>query len=262
MIQKKSLGQHFLTDKNIARKIVRESGVTIQDEVWEIGPGKGILTECLLEKCKTLTIFEIDRQWIEYLERHFDNSNLNIIHADILAVDLSDYYHGEQIKIVANLPYQITSPLLFKIIDFRKFFLSITVMIQDEVADRLCAVPGNKDYGKLSVKAQLFFNVTKCFTVPAYVFYPPPKVTSAVVQLSPRKESYHIKDQELLWNVIDTVFAHRRKMLRKSLKNMLDDNELEAMKITTNIELTRRPESLSIEEFIALSHQIKEIKGL
>lgn len=261
MIQKKSLGQHFLTDKNIARKIVREAGVTMKDDVWEIGPGKGILTDCLCEKCRTLTVFEIDKQWVDYIKVHFQEPKLTIVHADILDIDFNEFAHKRKIKIVANLPYQITSPLLFKIIDLREIFSSITIMIQDEVADRLCAVPGNKDYGRLTVKAQLFFDVVKLFTVPAHVFFPPPKITSAVVQLEPRKEVYEINDLDLLWEIIDTTFIHRRKMVRKTLKRIINDSELDKLKKKFDVDLTRRPESFSIEEFLELAHQINMIKG-
>lgn len=261
MIQKKSLGQHFLTDKNIARKIVREAGITSCDEVWEIGSGRGILTKCLLEKCRTLTVFEIDAQWVDYLKGHFDDPKLIIVHADILDVDFYNYSREEPLKIVANLPYQITSPLLFRILDFRELISTITIMIQDEVADRLCASPGNKDYGRLSVKVQLFFNVTKLFTVPAHVFSPPPKVISAVVKLLPRRKAYRINDEKTLWNLIDTVFTYRRKMLRKSLSNILDDQELETLKQSFTLDLQRRPETLSIQEFVELANQINNIRG-
>ncbi len=261
MIQKKSLGQHFLIDKNIAYKIVREARITTQDNVWEIGPGKGILTECLLEKCMALTVFEIDQQWVDYLEDHFDDQKLIIVKADILNVPFADHSQSEPTKIVANLPYQITSPLLFKIIDNYELFSSITIMIQDEVADRLRANPGNKEYGKLSVKAQLFFNITKLFTVPSHLFFPPPKVNSAVVQLIPRKETIPLKDKKNLWRVIDVTFNHRRKMLRKSLKDILNEDQIAKLKQLSLIDLERRPESLSIEEFIEFSHQIEEIKG-
>ena len=182
------------------------------------------------------------------------------MNADVLKVDFSEYFEDEKVKIVANLPYQITSPVLFKLLQNRSFFKSITVMIQKEVADRLCAGSGNKDYGKLSVKLQLYFNIKRKFIVPPHVFSPQPKVHSAVVQLVPKKDIPDILDQKQLWTLIDTAFNHRRKMMRVSLKPILSKKALENLSEVSSIKLTRRPEELSIPEFVALSNIMTNLK--
>lgn len=257
--KKKSLGQHFLADENIARKIVRTADVHKDDTVWEIGPGSGVLTKILLGECKDLIAFEIDNQWFEYLKDQYKDTPLAPINTDILRIDFKDYYQDEKVKIVANLPYQITSPVLFKILENREFFKSITVMIQDEVADRLCAPSGNKEYGKLSIKLQLYFMIKKMFVVPAHVFRPPPKVRSAVVQLLPRKDVPRIIDHEDLWKLIDVVFNQRRKMLRASLRPYLPEITYQKLSKST-FDLTLRPEDLSVLEFVELSNYIKTLE--
>lgn len=260
IVKKKSLGQHFLIDDNIARKIVRTADVQKSDIIWEIGPGSGVLTNILIEKCKQLIAFEIDNEWFRYLQVLFKQTNITLINVDILKVDFNKYFEGEKAKIVANLPYQITSPLLFKILENRDLFSSITVMIQDEVADRICAQSGNKEYGKLSIKLQLYFRIKKEFIVPPHVFRPQPKVRSAVVQLIPKQDVPEILSHKQLWDLIDEVFNHRRKMLRVSLKSFLAKNEYEQLFDTSALDFTRRPEDLSIREFVDLSNAIETIK--
>ena len=260
ILKKKSLGQHFLIDDNIARKIVKIADVNKDDVVWEIGPGSGVLTKILVEKCKRLLAFEIDNEWFGHLQSQYKQTNLTLINADILQVDFAEYFDGEKVKIVANLPYQITSPLLFKILENRYLFSSITVMIQNEVADRLCAPSGNKEYGKLSIKLQLYYTIKKIFLVPPHVSRPRPKVNSAVVQLFPRDDTPEILNHKQLWALIDEVFNHRRKMLRVSLKPFLAKNEYEQLFDTSALDFTRRPEDLSIREFVDLSNAIETIK--
>jgi len=259
ILKKKSLGQNFLIDENIARKIVRTADVQKSDIVWEIGPGSGVLTKILIDKCKQLYAFEIDNEWYGFLQSQYENTSLILVNADILVVDFKDFFQSEKVKIVANLPYQITSPVLFKILESRDLFSSITVMIQDEVADRLCASSGNKEYGKLSIKLQLYFTIQKKFIVPPHVFRPQPKVRSAVVQLLPRRDVPNIIDQVQLWSLIDAVFNHRRKMLRVSLKLFLSDTEYQMLS-ESSIDLTRRPEELSIQEFVELSNTLETMK--
>ena len=257
--KKKSLGQHFLADENIARKIVRVAGVHKDDIVWEIGPGSGMLTRLLLETCKDLIAFEIDNEWFVYLQSQYKDTNLSLINNDILLINFKDYYHNERVKIVANLPYQITSPVLFKILENRNLFSSITVMIQNEVADRICAPSGNKEYGKLSIKLQLYFTIKKMFVVSAHVFLPPPKVNSAIVQLIPRNDVPYIIDHENLWELIDMVFNQRRKMLRASLRSYLPEMTYQKLS-QSKFDLTQRPEELSISEFVELSNYIQTIE--
>ncbi|MEA3475866.1 MAG: 16S rRNA (adenine(1518)-N(6)/adenine(1519)-N(6))-dimethyltransferase RsmA [Candidatus Cloacimonadota bacterium] len=255
---KKSLGQHFLIDKNIAEKIVRLAKISKNDIVWEIGPGQGILTEKLLKKCNKLIAFEIDKKWYKFLKYKLSEPNFELINMDILDVDFSKYVDNERIKIVANLPYQITSPIIFKFIDNRELFSSITIMIQYEVADRIIARPSCKDYGRLSIKSQFYFKISKLFRVPPHLFKPKPKVVSAVIQMVPKKKLQKIDNEKLLWKIVDVTFQHRRKMLRASLKYFLSDKVLKILIEKQGLCLTKRPEELSIEEFINLSNLVEK----
>lgn len=250
---KKSLGQHFLIDKNIAEKIIRLAEISENDIVWEIGPGKGILTEKLLKKCNKLIAFEIDKKWYEFLKYKLSEPNFELINIDILDVDFSKYADNERVKIVANLPYHITSPIIFKFIDNRKLFSSITIMIQDEVADRIVARPGCKDYSRLSIKVQFYFNTKKLFKIPPYLFRPKPRVTSAVIQLIPKKQIPNVSDESLLWQIIDHTFQHRRKMLRSSLRTYLNKTDYQILMQNKDFDFSRRPEELGREEFISLT---------
>ncbi|HHE38050.1 MAG TPA: ribosomal RNA small subunit methyltransferase A, partial [Candidatus Cloacimonetes bacterium] len=195
---KKSLGQHFLTDKNIVRKIVNVADIQAEDFVWEVGPGKGILTEELLQTGCDLTAFEIDEKLYPILEDKFSNK-LNLIKKDILKADWEDFFPNEKIKIVANLPYQITSPFLFKVVSFAEKFSQIVIMIQKEVAQRINAKIGIKDYGILTLKMQFYFDVSYEFTVKPHLFYPKPKVDSAVIKLIPTKDKPKIDDEKFFW---------------------------------------------------------------
>ncbi|MCK4338782.1 MAG: ribosomal RNA small subunit methyltransferase A [Candidatus Cloacimonetes bacterium] len=263
MNYKKSLGQHFLVDKNIAKKIIKYAQISENDIVWEIGPGSGILTEQILKNCNKLIAFEIDKQWFDFLKDKLSNPRLRLINQDILDVDFTKYTKNEKVKVVANLPYQITSPIIFKLIESRELFSSITIMIQDEVADRIIAKPGCKDYSRLSIKTQFYFEVKKLFKIPSHLFKPKPKVTSAVIQLIPKDEITKIKNEELLWKIIDYTFQHRRKMLRSSLRNYLDKNDYQILMKNTSksqIDFSRRPEELSIQEFINLTDLISHRK--
>ena len=255
MLYKKSLGQHFLIDKNVAEKIVRLANISEEDTVWEIGSGSGILTEKLLEKCKKLFAFEIDKKWVDYLKDKFPDSSLHIINKDILGIDFSEFSKEEKIKIVANLPYQITSPIIFKIIENRELFSSITIMIQDEVAERIIAKPNCKNFGRLSVKVQLYFDVKKLFKVPPHLFKPRPKVTSAVVQFVSKKKIPNISDENLFNQIVDYTFQYRRKMLRSSLRKFLNKKIYQNI-IKSGFDFSKRPENLSINEFIFLTDLI------
>ncbi|MBC8526024.1 MAG: ribosomal RNA small subunit methyltransferase A [Candidatus Cloacimonetes bacterium] len=262
MLYKKSLGQHFLIDKNISEKIVRLADISEEDIVWEIGSGKGILTEKLLKKCGKLYAFEIDKKWIDYLKENLSNPKLRLINQDILKIDFAKFVtqlrnYSNSIKIVANLPYQITSPIIFKIIESRQFFSSITIMIQNEVAERIIAKPRCKDYGKLSIKVQFYFEVKKLFKVPPYLFRPKPKVTSAVIQLIPKRQIPNVSDESLLWKIVDHTFQHRRKMLRTSLRIYLNKIDYQILMQNKDFDFSRRPEELGIEEFIFLTDIIK-----
>ena len=254
---KKSLGQHFLVDKNIVRKIVKIANIKPDDCVWEIGPGKGNLTEELLNRNCNLTAFEIDDKLYPILEDKFSNK-LNLIKEDVLKADWKKLFPNEKVKIVANLPYQITSPFLFKVVKFSKHFSKIVIMIQKEVAQRIKAKVGSKDYGILTFKMQFYFDVSYEFTVKSHLFYPKPKVDSAVISLIPRKEKPAIEDDKFFWRIVETSFRNRRKMLRNNLKEILNTEQIE--ELSDDFDLSKRGETFTESEFIKLYEEIERIK--
>jgi len=255
---KKSLGQHFLKDKNIIRKIVDAADINEGEAVWEVGPGKGSLTEELLyKKCK-LTCFEIDKTLYDHLETKF-KGQFSLVKADVLKIDWQTLFPEEKIKIVANLPYQITSPFLFKVAGFAHHFSRVVIMIQKEVAERINAKLGTKDYGILTLKMNYYFKVRYEFTVKRHLFYPVPRVDSAVISLEPRKDKPQVDNLDLFWKLVETSFRNRRKMLRKNLLNMLSKEKLEKNKHSCPIELTRRGETLTESEFVELYNWVTSI---
>ncbi|MCF7858115.1 MAG: 16S rRNA (adenine(1518)-N(6)/adenine(1519)-N(6))-dimethyltransferase RsmA [Candidatus Cloacimonetes bacterium] len=257
---KKKLGQHFLQDKNIASKIVDLAELTENEEVWEIGPGKGILTESLVLQKGRLTCFEIDNDLSSKLIGKFGTS-IDLINQDILKIDWAKYLRDKQVKLVANLPYQITSPFLFKVTEFSGSFSRIVIMIQKEVADRITAQPGTKDYGKLTLKMQFNFRIKYGFTVKPHLFYPVPKVDSAVVILTPRPDKPHLEDEALFWKVVGFAFQNRRKMLRRNLRMLLCKEKLQELGSISRIELTRRGETLTEKDFIELYEDILSLRN-
>jgi 16S rRNA (adenine1518-N6/adenine1519-N6)-dimethyltransferase len=249
---KKSLGQHFLTDNNIARKIV--NGLTWQkyDRILEIGPGMGILTEILLAlPDKEMRFVEIDSSSVEYLNRRFPEITEKIVYADILRTPLTDFYH-EPFAIIGNFPYNISSQLFFKILQNRNLVVETVCMIQKEVAVRIASPPGSRDYGILSVLLQAFYTIEYLFSVPPHVFTPPPKVNSAVIRLK-RNETQNLPcKEELFTKVVKTAFNQRRKTLRNSLRNLITPME------TSDDLWQKRPEQLGVEGFITLTRMIEK----
>lgn len=254
---KKSLGQHFLHDKNIAAKIVRLAQVGPEDNVLEIGPGKGILSKALLEKSNKVIAYEIDKDFSHLLAQAISSPNFEIINQDFLQSDLAGLQPDSPWKVVANIPYKITSPLLFRLVENRELFSTITLMLQKEVADRLSAQPGNKVYGRITVKVNIHYEVKKLFKVAPTVFYPQPRVSSAVVKLMPKRQIPQIKQPQLLHKIIDKSFQHRRKMLRTSLKFLFSQPEIKRIS-SIDFDLRKRPEKLSAPEFIHLSNLISK----
>jgi 16S rRNA (adenine1518-N6/adenine1519-N6)-dimethyltransferase len=248
---KKALGQHFLTDHSIVRRIVSEAGITEGTHVLEVGPGHGILTKALLDVGAIVTAVEIDRDLIEPLQKRFGDS-IRLIKKDILRLNWDDLDMPEGSAIVANLPFQITSPFIFKAIAYRHLFPNVTVMIQKEVAERIISGPGTKAYGILSLKAQYYYNTSYLFTVPPYVFSPAPKVESAVIKLEPRLDAPVLDNPQQFWNLVEISFRNRRKMLRVNLKSILPKEKVDILTETGPIELTRRGETLNEEEFLLL----------
>lgn len=252
---KKSLGQHFLKDKNIVRKMVELAELKEDEIVWEIGPGKGILTKELLKKNCEVNCFEIDQRLFPILKKKFSDQ-IKLFSEDILKIDWKKYFPSQKIKIVANLPYQITTPFLFKVVKNISHFQRVVVMIQKEVAERINAKPRTKDYGILSLKMQFYFNVKYGFTVKSHLFFPPPKVDSAVMILSPKKNLPEISDKDLFWQIVKISFRNRRKMLRRNFRYLFSKQEIVNIEAASGISLTARAEELTEIDFVRLYHSL------
>ncbi len=250
---KKRFGQHFLRDLSVIDKIVESTDLSASDKVWEIGGGEGVLTEALLKFGVDLTVFEIDYDLQKFLEEKFADK-INLVKSDVLKLNWDEIL-SEKVKVVANLPYNITSPFLFKVIKNIDWFSSLTVMIQKEVAQRIVATPGNKKYGRLSLKMQFYFEVKKLFDVSSGSFYPPPKVDSSVIMAVPRENRPEVEDLDLYMRVIDLAFSNRRKMLRVNLKPLLSKEQIQKI----DFDLTLRGEKLSEDDFIELARQVKSV---
>ncbi|HNU76916.1 MAG: 16S rRNA (adenine(1518)-N(6)/adenine(1519)-N(6))-dimethyltransferase RsmA [Prolixibacteraceae bacterium] len=217
---KKSLGQHFLKDQNIARKIVGSLQADGCTGVLEIGPGTGVLTRFLLEKPGiTLRVIEIDREASRYLRDHFPLPDPDLVEGDFLAISLKDLFPGP-FAVIGNFPYNISSQIFFKILEYRNQIPEVVGMVQKEVAERISSPPGNKTYGILSVLLQAYYRIDYLFTVGEQVFSPPPKVKSAVIRLVRNERKRLACDEELFFRVVKTAFNQRRKMLSNALGSL------------------------------------------
>lgn len=247
---KKHLGQHFLTDPGIAERIVN-SLETASRPVLEIGPGKGILTKILIEKdFPELQVIEIDIEAVEYLKITFPELTDRIIHADFLKFAI-DQTFSENISIIGNFPYNISSQILFKVLEFRSQVNEVVGMFQKEVAERVISPPGSKKYGILSVLVQAFYETELLFTVHEGSFYPPPKVKSAVIRLRRNNVGQLDCSEKLFFEVVKTAFNQRRKTLRNALRRFqLDD-------VAPPHLIGQRAEQLSVEEFVDLTKSIE-----
>lgn len=254
----KRLGQNFLIDPNIVRKILAAAGLGSRDSVLEIGPGRGILTESLCHASGHVTAVEIDpRLHARLLERHAALPNLTLVLGDAMTYPLQNLPIGT--VVVANLPYYISTPLLFRLLDHRDRFPQLVLMLQDEVADRLIAKPGSRDYGVLSVLAQYVADTAKAFKVSANCFRPRPDVGSAVVVLRIKKErELSPEDEPALTQLVKAAFAHRRKMLVNSLRDEGYDPQ-SVLEVLRTLELapTIRAETLPVSQFIELSRRVR-----
>ena len=250
---KKHLGQHFLTDELIAQQIADSLTEKGYKNVLEIGPGMGVLTKYLLKKNITTHVIEIDTESVEYLQTHYLNLADRIISKDFLKINLEDYFGKEQVAIIGNFPYNISTQIVFKTLENRHQIPEFAGMFQKEVAKRIAEKEGSKVYGILSVLTQAFYNVEYLFTVPPTVFNPPPKVDSGVIRFT-RKENYTLPvDEKLFYRVVKTAFQQRRKTLRNSLKTF---NLSESLREDTIF--AKRPEQLSVQEFINLTSKIEK----
>ena len=262
---KKNLGQHFLTDLTIARRIADTVDEPFADlPVLEVGPGMGVMTQFLIRKPRPLKVVEIDRESVAYLRgtifagQGFSTlpppSSENIIEGDFLRMDLSEVFGGQPFVLTGNYPYDISSQIFFHMLDFKDLIPCCTGMIQHEVALRLASQPGSKQYGILSVLIQAWYDVEYLFTVGPSVFNPPPKVQSAVIRMTRNAVTDLGCDWQLFRRVVKAVFNQRRKMLRVSLRQLLPPD---APLFTLHASLlTRRPEQLSIPEFVELTNLV------
>ena len=275
---KKNLGQHFLTDLSIARRIADTVDEPYGDlPVLEVGPGMGVMTQYLVQKPRSLKVVEIDRESVAYLKHTLFKEKLAdsaIVEGDFLRMDLSSVFDGSPFVLTGNYPYDISSQIFFKMIDNRDLIPCCTGMIQHEVAVRMASQPGTKQYGILSVLVQAWYDVEYLFTVPPTVFNPPPKVQSAVVRMTRNRVEHLDCDEQLFRRVVKTVFNQRRKMLRVSLRQLLSAETLAALSASLEsaenssaplsaspaaFSLTMRPEQLSIPQFVELTNRVEKV---
>lgn len=261
---KKSLGQNFLIDTNVLRNIVAAANITETSGVIEVGPGIGALTEQLAKKAKKVVSFEIDQRLLPVLEDTLQPyDNIEIIHSDVLKADIKaaiaeHFQDVDDLMVVANLPYYVTTPILMRLLEERLPVRGIVVMIQAEVADRIAAKPGTKEYGALSIAAQYYATAEKVMTVPGSVFIPQPRVDSAVLRLTIREEpAVHVQDESYFFKVFHACFANRRKTILNNLVHNIGPKEkkteIEAALEEAGVDPKRRGETLSLDEFGKLS---------
>jgi len=249
---KKYLGQHFLKDSSVAQKIADTLTLSGYDKVLEIGPGMGVLTAFLLQKATTTYAIEIDVESVAYLQDHYPSLSNRIFETDVLKFDFSVAFAGTQFAIIGNFPYNISTQIVFKMLENRRYIPEFSGMFQKEVAQRICVMEGSKAYGILSVLVQTFYHTEYLFTVPPNVFNPPPKVDSAVLRLT-RKNDFSLPCSEKhFFSLVKSAFQQRRKTLRNSLKAFnLSDN------LKANTIFDKRPEQLSVAAFIELASAIE-----
>ena len=253
---KKNLGQHFLVDLNIARRIADTVDACPDIPVLEIGPGMGVLTQYLVTKAREVKAVEIDRESVAYLHETFPSLQENIIGEDFLRMDLRQVFEGRQFVLTGNYPYDISSQIFFNMLDNRDLIPCCTGMIQREVALRMASEPGNKQYGILSVLIQAWYDVEYLFTVDEHVFNPPPKVKSAVIRMKRNDVTDLGCDEVLFKRLVKAVFNQRRKMLRVSLRQLFTDKPARPAFYEQDI-MTQRPEQISISQFIELTNIVQ-----
>ncbi len=249
---RKRFGQHFLTDPGVIDAILRAVHPTREDVVVEIGPGRGAITKALAASAGHLHAVELDRDLVAHLRREYEGTPTVSIHeADALAFDFSSL--GDRLRIVGNLPYNISTPLLFHLLKVRDRILDMHFMLQKEVVDRMAAGPGSKAYGRLGIMLGCYLNIESLFDVDRSAFDPPPEVTSAVVRLDPLPPgTFDIRDETILSHVVKSAFMKRRKTIRNSLKDVVDAAALEVVGIDPGL----RPEQISIAKYVELSNHL------
>ena len=262
---KKQYGQNFLIDKNILKKIVDSSNIENKN-VIEVGPGLGSLTEYLLLKAKKVVCYEIDNDMVNILNNNFDSTNLTILHTDFLKVDLkqdiNDYFNNEEVILVANLPYYITTAILTKVLEESKNIKKIVVMIQKEVAKRLTGKPSTKDYNSLSVLIQYYMDAHILFNVSPKSFIPEPAVDSSVILLERKEELLPLTNEEYFLKFNRAIFVQRRKTLYNNLKSFFgyDKEIIEPILIKNGLNLNVRAEELTVSQIVGLSNDFSLIE--
>jgi len=249
---KKHLGQHFLKDESIAKAIADTLNLQGYNDVLEIGPGMGVLTKYLLEKEVTTYVIEIDTESVAYLDQNYPKLKDKIISKDFLKYNINEVFDGKQFAIIGNFPYNISTQIVFRALEFRHQIPEFAGMFQKEVAERICEKKGTKAYGILSVLVQAFYEAEYLFTVSEDVFDPPPKVKSGVLRLR-RKADFSLPcSEKLFFTVVKTAFQQRRKTIRNSLKTLnLSDN------LREDVIFDLRPEQLNVQQFIELTQKIE-----
>lgn len=250
---KKKLGQHFLTDLGVAKAIADTVDACPELPVLEVGPGMGVMTQFLVDKPRPLKVVEIDRESVAWLNEHLPRLRDNIISGDFLRMDLDEVFGGQQFVLTGNYPYDISSQIFFKMLDNKDLIPCCTGMIQREVAQRIAAAPGCKAYGILSVMIQAWYDVEYLFTVDETVFNPPPKVKSAVIRMTRNDTRTLGCDENMFKRIVKAVFNQRRKMLRVSLRQVVDAASLPHDFFDHPL-MTQRPEQLSLDEFVTLTN--------
>jgi len=263
LFPKKRLGQHFLVDRNILNKVVRTAQVGKEDVILEVGPGLGEMTLALARQAKKVIAVEIDGRLMAILKQKIENyPNVEVIRSDILKVDFNHLFKEEAlpVKVVANLPYQISTPLLFRFIESKEIFSVLFLMLQKEVAERMVASSGGKEYGPLSIFIQAFSDISIRFIIKPAAFYPAPKVESALVHMAwKEKPMIEADDEEWFKRVVKACFGYRRKTLINALKHseLSLPKSVESRMEEIGIDPRRRPETLTIQEFAKLAGALK-----
>ena len=244
----KKWGQNFLVDGNLLDRIARTIDPKKTDSIFEIGPGEGALTERIFSKAGEMAAIEIDPMLIEYLQNRDSLKGLHVVHGDVLLQDIEDLPIKNPVRVIGNIPYNITSPIIFWLIEQLDFWDDAFIMMQKEVAQRVSAKVGTKSYGRLTVVVSAYLNMEYCFTIPPDVFIPKPKVDSAIIRFT-KKETPIIPDEKYVRfnKLVADAFSQRRKMLRNTLKDWDIPTDIQE-----KIDFTRRPETLTIEEFASM----------
>jgi 16S rRNA (adenine1518-N6/adenine1519-N6)-dimethyltransferase len=256
-IPRKRFGQHFLHDKNIIQRLVNAISPQTNDHIVEIGPGQGALTVPILKLIGQLDVIELDRDLIPALTlRCKDLGKLQVHQADALEFDFKQLLHDSHpIRIIGNLPYNISTPLIFHLLEYAPHIIDMHFMLQKEVVDRMAAKPGDEAYGRLGIMVQYQCQVSALFDVAPGAFYPPPQVQSSIVKLVPYHViPHHAHDYQHFKNLVKQAFSQRRKTLRNSLKLLLDDNDWKRVEIDPHL----RPEQLSVEQYVKMSNALVE----